>query len=373
VQTIENNVVSLRALDGGLADLEIRAVLAGTLTPCQETVATMHAIERIARASGAGIPLCPDPLVSEPAVADPSPDQLADVPPGILGFETKLVNEPRGGSHSITRIRAFDPIIRARLPSLDVAIVTDHPTVEEAGLRAARPTELVPAELGYDEATVDRACRYALRFGRQRVQLLTSSRPSSIDARTVARLLDTFSERYPGLEIETLALTDVVRSFLSGSTSMAVMVAGASAGDVLREMASALSGVPALTTVTCFSGDTITAGVDTGCTSVATTTGDQLHKRPSALVLSLADLLVWLGREEAATRILNGWCRTVEHGCHTEELSLMHPGATRLDADELADAVIARLASQPRSLKARFTGSERARPRSRAVPHLHLV
>ena len=57
MQRVENKIVSLRALDGGLADASIRAALAEGSASEPKTVAVVSALERILTASSAGIPL----------------------------------------------------------------------------------------------------------------------------------------------------------------------------------------------------------------------------------------------------------------------------------------------------------------------------
>lgn len=94
--------------------------------------------------------------------------------------------------------------------------------------------------------------------------------------------------------------------------------------------------------------------------------------RPSAIILAAADLLVWLGRTDAAGRIVNGWARTLEHGCHTAEFSVLSPYSRQLDADEFVSVVTSQLDSMPRSLKLRQPGIHTRRPRATGG-HLRLV
>ena len=100
--------------------------------------------------------------------------------------------------------------------------------------------------------------------------------------------------------------------------------------------------------------------------------GDMPDVRPSALILAAADLLVWLCRTDAAGRIVNGWARTLEHGCHTAEFDVMSPYSRQLDADEFAGVVASHLDEQPRALKLRQPGTGTRNPRATGR-HLRLV
>ena len=57
MQTLENNVFSLKALDGGLADLEIRIRLSADVEPGASPHSTMDMLQRLLRSAGCGIPL----------------------------------------------------------------------------------------------------------------------------------------------------------------------------------------------------------------------------------------------------------------------------------------------------------------------------
>ena len=94
--------------------------------------------------------------------------------------------------------------------------------------------------------------------------------------------------------------------------------------------------------------------------------------RPSTLILASADLLVWLGRPQPAGRIVDGWARTLEHGCHTAEFSVLSPYSRQLDAHEFAEVVASRLGEQPRALQLRQPGADRQKPQATGS-HLRLV
>ena len=371
MQQTETIAGSLRALNGGRMSLEIHPVSTATLQ-CAESSATVNALGRIVSASGSGIALRPDPRGHDAIPAGGSTHAETAAALETLSFGCRLAHEPAMQTrHSVTRIRAFDPLIRSRLQTLDVALVAEEPDAGELVPRASSARDLLAAAPGYSAATVDLACRYASRFGRQSIQLLTGSRPCAVELRATAQLVDTFRERYPELRLEALPVTDVLRRWLSGRASTAVIVAAPEARDVLFETAGALSGAPGLVTATHFSGDSLCAGTSAGLAGAEH--DGQPAVQPSALLLSLADMLIWLGREQSANRIVNGWCRTLEYGCHSQDFRLVRPDARCLDADGLADCVIQWMDAEPQSLKVRFVGNARVRCGRRPARHLRVV
>ena len=92
----------------------------------------------------------------------------------------------------------------------------------------------------------------------------------------------------------------------------------------------------------------------------------------AAMILGVADLLVWLGRSDVGGRIVNGWARTLEHGCHTKEFRVMSPYSHRLEATEFVAVVASRLNDTPRTLKLRQPGGVQT-IQPPAGRHLRLV
>jgi len=319
VQTAENRTVSLKAIDGLQTGIEIRTTGPASV----EGQAVAAAVGRILDAARAGIRYRND----------------ASLEPGAP--VSVVASGPTGESFdgtSITRIRAFYPVVRSQLGGLDLAVVT--PGHGDA----------------VDTDTIRAAAAYAARFERRRIHLVTSD---GID-------VDAWQARHPELDFVVMPVAKLIGRFAAGRTGAEIVVAPPEFATIVSEVASVLSGAATLTTVTRFSATGITAE------AALHGDGDLPAVRPSALILAAADLLVWLGRADAAGRIVNGWARTLEHGCHTAEFSVLSPYSRQLDADEFAKVVSSHLGEEPRALQLSQPGTELRRPKP-AGSHLRLV
>lgn len=318
MQTTENRTVSLKAIDGSSAGLEITARCPASA----EARSAATAVGRLLDAARAGIRCRTD--------ASTEPGKTVSLSAPAPAGETL-------GEVSITRVRAFYPIVRSQLGGLDLAVVTpgDGDDIDAAAVRAA--------------------AAYATRFGRSRIHVVDGD----ID-------VDAWQSRYPDLEFIVMPAAKLIGRFAAGRAAAEIVIAPPAFAAIVGEVASALSGAAALTTVTRFSDAGITAG------AAMHGDGDAPAVRPSALILAAADLLVWLGRADAAGRIVNGWARTLEYGCHTAEFDVMSPYSRRLDADEFSGVVASYLDEQPRALKLRQPGTDTRQPRATGG-HLRLV
>jgi isocitrate dehydrogenase len=71
---------------------------------------------------------------------------------------------------------------------------------------------------------------------------------------------------------------------------------------------------------------------------------------PSGLMLAAVQMLVHLGRTEAAERFHNAWLRTIEDGIHTYDIFDAAISREKVGTRAFADAVIARLGQKPTKL-----------------------
>jgi isocitrate dehydrogenase len=72
---------------------------------------------------------------------------------------------------------------------------------------------------------------------------------------------------------------------------------------------------------------------------------------PSGLLIGAVQMLAYLGQTDVATRIHNGWLRTLEEGIHTYDVYKEGKSRKKVGTKEFADAVIAHLDKVPQTLK----------------------
>lgn len=351
MQSLRTQRASLKAIDGSLASIEIVA------TRHEDSVRdsaqdALRALGILIQAADAGIPyrMAAESAHSESDAGrsdERSGCRLSATLPGAAG--------PDGVT--ITRVRAFDPVMKSRLPGLDAAFVS-------AGADASAGT----GSFG-DSAAIDVARRYAHRYGWPRVHVLTDT----ADPRTLTddRDVESAPSGLPGTAIELMSAADAVASLAAGNAQMHVIVGDPRVIAIASRVASTLSGAEALVTEIEFAGDVLRA-------RPATLTGAALDAAAgglplSALMLAAAELLPWLNRADAAARILNAWCRTIEFGSHTAEFPVASPCSKLLGTDEFTAAVIERLHEAPRSLRPMLPTGRSGRQRARRAPRLRLV
>lgn len=351
MQVSEEKAVSITAVDGGLADLyvEMSGFPVSDADGDRDRLAT--AIERIIHAAAV-----PPIRVRHEAAAPGHTDAGMPKLRAPQRFATRMPDI------TVSRIRSFEPFIKSGLRSLDVAIVTAGPLNDPASAAAPLRTGTWNAPAGDRaeclEGLLDAACRYAVRFARQRVCLVAGQADVADVRRIDGGTLDRLSQRYPSLELKVTPARKALRSLLSGRTDLDVVAADCLSGELLIETAMQLGGAAELATETRFAGGMISVSPAASGREV-TTAEDELDAcdRPAALLLAAVDLMMWLDQDVAAGRIMHSFCRNLERGCHTPELWLVSPCSRMLDTEEFEEVIISSLGERSEKLEPRGCGA----------------
>lgn len=351
MQVSEEKVVSFTAVNGGLADLYVE--LSGF--PVSDADGDRHrlatAIERIIHAAAVP-PIRVRHEAAAPGHTDAGMPKLRAPQRFATGLPEIIVS----------RVRSFEPFIKSGLRSLDVAILTaghlDDPSSAAAPLRTGTWNGPAGDRAECLEGLLDAACRYAVKFARQSVCLVTGRADVANVRRVEGRILDRLSVRYPSLELKVSPARQALRGLLSGRTDLDVVAADCLSGSLLIETAMQLGGAPELATETRFAGGMISVSpAASGCEVTAAGEESDACDRPAALLLAAVDLMMWLDQDIAAGRIMHSFCRNLERGCHTPELWLVSPCSRTLDTEEFEDAIISSLGERSEKLAPRGCGT----------------
>ena len=341
----------MTALDGGLVRLAISPL--GNVE--QSHAKGFSALARLVKAAGSAV----DVLSGASA-------ETAEQPSNGPALTAMLPGAPRSGAHDVQRIRAFSPAIRSGFRNLDMVLVSASPA------RETRSPRLVDEEFtgaAIDAETVELACSYARRFERGSVQVVVGVSDDNHDNQMLLQMLEVCRERWPGVDIELLTATEAVAALMAGQTRLDVAETTSAVARILLEVAGSLSGARPLITHATLRGESITVRP----AESAVVTDDDARLPMSSFTLAVSELLIWLGQTEAAYRLINGWCRSLELGLHSPEIRVTHPYSRELDEEEFVEAVSEQLDEQPQGLSPHCPTPRADRTLKRHTANLRLV
>ncbi|MEO1632680.1 MAG: isocitrate/isopropylmalate family dehydrogenase, partial [Bacteroidota bacterium] len=201
-------------------------------------------------------------------------------------------------------------------------------------------------------------CRYAFDYarahGRRRVTCMTKANIMKHTDGLFKQVFEEVAADYPYIESDHRIIDIGAALVAARPERLDVIVAPNLYGDILSDIAAEVSGSLGLA-------GSANLGPSFAMFEAVHGSAPDIAGRgvanPSGLLRAAVMMLVHLGQAEVAARIKNAWLATVEAGLHTPDLYRPSVSRRQLPTDNFADAVIARLGTEPRDLKpVHYTG-----------------
>jgi isocitrate dehydrogenase len=180
------------------------------------------------------------------------------------------------------------------------------------------------------------------------------------------KVFEEVAQEYPDLETEHM-IVDIGAARLADTPEMFdVIVVQNLYGDILSDIAAQLAGSVGMAG---------SANIGLGAAMFEAIHGSapmiagKNVANPSGLLMAGVLMLVHIGQSSVAETLHNAWLKTLEDGIHTADIYDPSHSHELVGTQEFADAVIARLGSLPRHLKAvRYGKPEPIETRSTPIP-----
>src|SRR5918912_1723544 len=247
---------------------------------------------------------------------------------------------------------SYHPFVRTKHPNMDVVVVRENEEDLYAGIEH-RQTEQVVQCLKLisrpgSEKIVRYAFEYARRNNRKKVTCFTKDNIMKMTDGLFHKVFDEIGAEYPDIENEHWIVDIGSAKLADAPENFDVLVLPNLYGDVLSDVAAQIAGSVGLAGSANI-GEHI-AMFEAIHGSAPRRAGQNLAN-PSGLLLAAVMMLVHIGQPDVAARVHNAWLRTIEDGVHTYDIYSERMSTQKVGTKEFADAVIARLGQQPRTLK----------------------
>src|ERR671938_1248744 len=247
---------------------------------------------------------------------------------------------------------AYHPFIKTKHPGMDVVIVRENEEDTYAGIEHRQTAQVVQClkliSRPGSEKIVRYAFEYARRNNRKKVTCFTKDNIMKMTDGLFHKVFDEIGAEYADIEKEHWIVDIGAAKLADTPEAFDVIVMPNLYGDVLSDVAAQIAGSVGLAG---------SANIGEGCAMFEAIHGSAPRRagqnlaNPSGLLLGAIMMLVHIGQPEIAERVHNGWLRTLEDGIHTYDIYDPSVSKEKVGTREFADAVIARLGQQPRTLK----------------------
>lgn len=246
---------------------------------------------------------------------------------------------------------SYAPFIATKHPVMDVVIIRENEEDLYAGIEHRQTDEVVQCLKLISRPGCERVARYAFEYarihGRTKVTAFTKDNIMKMTDGLFHQIAEEVAAEYPDIEFEHWIVDIGAAKLADTPEAFDVVLLPNLYGDILSDVAAQIAGSVGLAG---------SANIGTNSAMFEAIHGSAPRRagqdvaNPSGLLLGAVQMLVHIGQGDVATRVHNAWLSTIEDGIHTYDVYDPAVSKHKVGTSAFADAVIAHLGSEPRTL-----------------------
>ena len=247
---------------------------------------------------------------------------------------------------------ALHPFIQTKHPGMNVVIVRENEEDLYAGVEYQHTPNVTQCLKLITrpgcEKIIRYAFEYALQHGRKKVTCFSKDNIMKITDGLFHKIFDSIAQEYPQIENEHWIVDIGAAKLADTPGAFDVIVTTNLYGDILSDVAAQIAGSVGLAG---------SANIGKSYAMFEAIHGSaprragQNMANPSGLLLAAIQMLVHIGQSEVASRVHNGWLKTIEDGIHTYDIYSEEHSRQKVGTWEFSQAVVERLGEKPTTLQ----------------------
>lgn len=247
---------------------------------------------------------------------------------------------------------SYYPFINTKHPKMDLVIIRENEEDLYTGIEYRQTPQTCHALKIITRPGSEKIIRYAFEYARvnrrKKVTCFTKDNILKISDGLFHKIFEEIAKEYPDIENEHWIIDIGTAKLADTPEAFDVIVLPNLYGDILSDVAAQISGSVGL------AGSANIGQYGAMFEAIhgsAPRRAGQNVANPSGLLLGAVLMLVHIGQPEVATRIHNGWLRTLEEGIHTYDIFKEPTSKQLVGTKEFAEAVMKNLGQFPETLK----------------------
>ncbi|WP_222981967.1 NADP-dependent isocitrate dehydrogenase [Flagellimonas meishanensis] len=247
--------------------------------------------------------------------------------------------------------RSIHPFVKTKHPKMDVVIIRENEEDLYAGIEHQQTDEVVQCLKLISRPGCEKIVRYAFEYakgyGRKKVTCFTKDNIMKQTDGLFHQVFDEIAKEYPEIENEHWIVDIGAAKLADTPETFDVIVMPNLYGDVLSDVAAQITGSVGLAG---------SANIGESCAMFEAIHGSAPRRagqnlaNPSGLLQGAIMMLNHLGQNKVAEKVENAWLKTMEDGIHTYDIYDEATSSKKVGTSEFADAVIANLGMEPKTL-----------------------
>jgi isocitrate dehydrogenase len=246
---------------------------------------------------------------------------------------------------------SYFPFVDTKHPEMDVVIVRENEEDLYAGIEYQQTPDVCCSLKIISRAGSEKIIRYAFEYAkrnnRKKVTCFTKDNIMKFSDGLFHKVFDLVAQEYPDILNEHW-IVDIGAAKLADTPEVFdVIVMPNLYGDILSDVAAQITGSVGLAGSANI-GDH--GAMFEAIHGSAPRRAGQNVANPSGLLLAAVQMLVHIGQPEIASKIHNGWLKTLEAGIHTYDIFKEGKSKQKVGTREFAESVIKNLGETPDTL-----------------------
>lgn len=247
---------------------------------------------------------------------------------------------------------SYYPYVPAKCPDIDLVIVRENEEGTYTGIEHRLTDEVVQCLKLVTRPGCERVIHYAFEYARKhnrkKVTCMTKDNIMKMTDGIFHQVFNELAADYPDIEHDHYIIDIGAARLASQPSIFDVIVTTNLYGDILSDIAAQIAGSVGLAGSANIGNHVAMFEAIHG--SAPDIAGKKIAN-PSGLLNGAIQMLVHINQSECAARIENAWLKTLEEGIHTADIYTPEHSTKKVNTDEFALAVIARLGQQPTYFK----------------------
>jgi len=253
---------------------------------------------------------------------------------------------------NVRPVKSLFPYVDTKHPKMDLVIVRENEEDLYAGIEHRQTNDVYQCLKLITRPGSEKIIRFAFEYtknaGRKRLTCMIKDNIMKLTDGLFHQVFDEVAKEYPEIatdhyiiDIGTARLADTPEDF-------DVIVLPNLYGDILSDVAAQIAGSVGLAG---------SANIGNSCSMFEAIHGsapDIAGKNianPSGLLMGAVQMLNFIGRNEAASKIENAWLKTIEDGIHTGDIFKEGNSKQKVSTSDFTKAVIDNLGAKPNKFK----------------------
>ncbi len=243
---------------------------------------------------------------------------------------------------------SYHPFVKTHHPKMDLVIIRENEEDLYGGIEYRQSQDVMASLKVITRPGTERIMRYAFEYaranGRKKVTCMSKDNIMKISDGLFHAVFDEIAAEYPDIQNDHMIIDIGTAKVANHPEMFDVIVTTNLYGDIISDVAAEVTGSVGL-------GGSSNIGVDFGMFEAVHGSAPDIATlgiaNPSGLILGAIMMLTHIGQGDVASKIHNGWLKTLEDGIHTGEIYREGVSKEKVGTEGFTKAVIERLGEMP--------------------------